>query len=1460
MLRLHRNKWVLFMKTLHSLRITTFKLLFVFILFPLVNGYSQTVFWSDNFDAPSGGLENNNNGAGWVLNSEGNNGNRWFVNAPNGIGCSSSGNVLHISCSGGFCGFLGGPNEPIYNAAGSNLKTAVSPTISTIGQSNITLSFDFICEGYAGSDFGTLALSSDNGANWTDLPGVYVEVSSCSTKTITVPAQYQNISTFKMRFKWVESSSFDGVDPPFSIDNIKLTVATSSCTPPTVSAGSDVSICPGGSIAIGGSPTATGGSELGALVYSWSPTTNLSSASAANPTANPSVTTPYTVTVYRNTPSCSATATVTVTVNTPQVLTVSPSGTQTICPGGSVSLAAANGFTNYVWTTPSGTQNGQAISATAAGNYTVTAHDANTCNSTSTAVTISIATPQVLTVSPSGTQTICPGGSVSLAAANGFTNYVWTTPSGTQNGQTISATVAGNYTVTAHDANNCNSTSSSVTVSIATPQTLSVSPSGTQTICPGGSVNLAAANGFTNYVWTTPSGTQNGQTISATAAGNYTVTAHDANNCNSTSTAVTVSIATPQVLTVSPSGTQTICPGGSVSLAAVNGFTNYVWTTPSGTQNGQTISATAAGNYTVTAHDANNCNSTSTAVTVSIATPQTLSVSPSGTQTICPGGSVNLAAANGFTNYVWITPSGTQNGQTISATTAGNYTVTAHDANNCNSTSTAVVVSIATPQTLSVSPSGTQTICPGGSVSLAAANGFTNYVWTTPSGTQNGQTISAAVAGNYTVTAHDANNCNSTSAAVTVSIATPETLSVSPSGTQTICPGGSVSLSAANGFTNYVWTTPSGTQNGQTISAAVAGNYTVTAHDANNCNSTSAAVTVSIATPQVLTVSPSGTQTICPESSITLFAGNGFTNYTWTSPAGIQVGQSITTSLEGDYIVSAIGANSCLSTAATVSITFLQPQSITISPANDSSICPGSTITYAATSGLSNYSWNTPTGTISGQSITVSEAGTYSVSAIGSNSCITNSSNVNLSIQIPEILSITSSEGTTLCPGASIDLTALDGFINYQWLTPSGASSGQSISANQIGNYSVSATDLHGCHSISEQTTIIQGIIETISVNPIGPLNVCAGGSVELIAADGFTTYTWSNSEVGQNLIVTEPGIYFVNGSGLGCGGQSNNVIVTFDEPNLLDVTADGPLVLCQNDDVVLTAASGFTNYHWSNSILGISQTFSQAGNFQVSATDANGCQYTSANQIISIDPPFTISINPSGNITLCEGDEIDLQAQTGFSNYVWSNSSSGNSLTVNAEGMYSVSAQNANGCYGTSDVVSVQLVSEPNAAFTFQQIVDQYSVSFTSSTIAQNYLWNFGNNQTSTEANPVFTFPFDGNYPVTLITTNACGSDTLTQNVPVIKTAINPLNSINQLEISPNPGINYVRIKGNSSVNQEIGIKLYSSSGEIVYDQLAYVKNDFQFDIPTNHLMKGIYLIIITNGRNQVARKWLKD
>ena len=137
------------------------------------------------------------------------------------------------------------------------------------------------------------------------------------------------ISTYSWSFPGGTPSSYNGQSPPTityppGTYNVTLNIISQAgCTaasvpmtitiqpPPTVNAGADVSVCGGNSTVLSASGSPAGGN------YVWSPSTNLSNASVANPTAGP-VTSPITyVVTYTNANGCSSTDQVSIAIGPP---------------------------------------------------------------------------------------------------------------------------------------------------------------------------------------------------------------------------------------------------------------------------------------------------------------------------------------------------------------------------------------------------------------------------------------------------------------------------------------------------------------------------------------------------------------------------------------------------------------------------------------------------------------------------------------------------------------------------------------------------------------------------------------------------------------------------------------------------------------------------------------------------------------------------------------------------------------------------------------------------------------------------------------------------------------------------------------------------------------------------------------------------------------------------------------
>jgi hypothetical protein len=200
---------------------------------------------------------------------------------------------------------------------------------------------------------------------------------------------------------------------------------------PTVSAGSDQTICAGDSVTL---------SASGAINYTWD--NGVSNAVAFSP----SVTLTYLVTgVDAN--NCSNSDQVTVTVNPLPIIDAGID--QTTCLGtavvlnatGASSLSWNNGVINGLYFTPSATQT-----------YQVTGVDANNCTNSDEVQIIVNALP---VINAGDDQTICSGVSITLSATGGI-NYQWN--NGVTNGVLFIPTATQSYIASGSDNNGCSNT------------------------------------------------------------------------------------------------------------------------------------------------------------------------------------------------------------------------------------------------------------------------------------------------------------------------------------------------------------------------------------------------------------------------------------------------------------------------------------------------------------------------------------------------------------------------------------------------------------------------------------------------------------------------------------------------------------------------------------------------------------------------------------------------------------------------------------------------------------------------------------------------------------------------------------------------------------------------------------------------------------------------------------------
>ena len=448
------------------------------------------------------------------------------------------------------------------STSGCSVQRTFSLVVSDINPGT-TAADQAICSGTIPAAFTSLTDATAGGAGsptyqWqmstTGVAGTYNDIIGATSASYSHPTALTADTYF--RRKATIGVAFGTAHP---IEVLVNALPTVTVTP------SSASITTGSSVTL----TATGAS-----IYSWTPSTGLSSTNTASVVASPTATTTYIVTGTNSPSSCASTATVTVTVNSAlNAGTISAS--QTICVGAtpatltsSANASGGTGSITYVWQSSLDGISYTTISGEISSTYSPGAIAVNTYfrRGASTANDAVVYSPSVLITvqesvggSISGSATVCAGTNSTVLTLSGQTGSItkWQSSltsnfaSATDITNTTTSLTATNLSVTTYyraviTVGSCtaaNSSSASVTVT-ALPS-ISITPS-SASITIGTNVTLTAS-GATSYSWSPATGLSatNTAAVSATPSvtTTYTVTGTSSSCSSTASITVTVTAA-----------------------------------------------------------------------------------------------------------------------------------------------------------------------------------------------------------------------------------------------------------------------------------------------------------------------------------------------------------------------------------------------------------------------------------------------------------------------------------------------------------------------------------------------------------------------------------------------------------------------------------------------------------------------------------------------------------------------------------------------------------------------------------------------------------------------------------------------------------------------------------------------------------------------------------------------------
>lgn len=672
------------------------------------------------------------------------------------------------------------------------------------------------------------------------------------------------------------------------------------------------------------------------------------------------------------------------------------------------------------------------------------------------------------------------------------------------------------------------------------------------------------------------------------------------------------------------------------------------------------------------------------------------------------------------------------------------------------------------PPNPAITPVGPFCVSSGSTQLIAADMGGT---WSGPGVSSTG-VFNPASAGigthtiNYSVGVAPCNAASSTT--ITVNSAT-----VTPPANQTICSGGSATLTAS-GAGSYSWSPSTGLSatTGATVTASPASTttYTVTGTTAG-CTS-SGTVTVTVAP---LTVSVSPNTSICSGASTTLTA-SGATNYTWSPSTGLSstTGATVTANPSTTTTYTVTGTTGSCSATATVTVT-VTPLNLTVSP--NASICSGASTTLTA-SGATSYSWSPPTGlsASTGASVSASPSATTTYTVTGTSGSCSATGTVTVTVTP---LALTVSPNTSICNGGSTVLTA-SGATNYTWSPATGlsATTGSSVTANPstTTTYTVSGTS-GSCTSSLPVTVTVTPVVVTVSPNT----SICNGSST-VLTAGGATNYSWSPStglsSATGSTVTANPSVtttYTVTGTSGTCSNTATTTVTVNPVPT---VTANNNGPLCEGTIIQLQANSlsgatyswsGPNNFNASTQNCSVPATVAASGTYTVT-TSLNGCTSSATTNVV-VNSGQTPVITAAG--PFCEA-AANVFLSASIPGGTWA----GNGITNPSTGEFSPSQAGSgsqqitytltSGC-AVPATATIQINPMPQVAIsapvTSGCVPFTASISDNTSPASAAINWDFGDGSANSgQFNQVtHTFNSAGCYDITVTSTSTEGCATTT-------------------------------------------------------------------------------------------------
>lgn len=337
---------------------------------------------------------------------------------------------------------------------------------------------------------------------------------------------------------------------------------------------------------------------------------------------------------------------------------------------------------------------------------------------------------------------------------------------------------------------------------------------------------------------------------------------------------------------------------------------------------------------------------------------------------------------------------------------------------------------------------------------------------------------------------------------------------------------------------------------------------------------------------------------------------------------------------------------------------------IGINLGNDTTICEGASIVLDATLPGATYLWQDAS---TAATLVVGLTGQYWVE-VDQNGCL-DADTINVTVNPIPLVDI--GTDTTICDGETVILDAITPGATYLWQD---GSSNATYTATATGSYWVQL-EVNGCQN-ADTTEVIVMPLPIVDLG--NPIDLCEGEQTVLGAFTPGATYEWSDGSTNAEITVNATGTYVVTVTENGCSGF-DSVDVTVHPNPIVNLGPDQEA--CPGESVTFSANTVGVAYLWHDGSTNAFYTASGASeSIWLQVSSAQGCIGSDTVAfIVSSLPEFVIT----GEETVCEETTL-LYAPSGYTEYLWSDGSTGQNLSVNTPGQYTLTITNESGCSAT--------------------------------------------------------------------------------------------------------------------------------------------------------------------------------